>query len=83
MSCPIYKIFGEPNKGVHSLRLLDFAIIDIILTIILAFLTKKYFKSFIISFLFWFILGEILHIIFKVETKFLKILQIKFNCENG
>ena len=77
------EIFGKPKEGVHTIRIFDFAFVDLLLTIILAYFTRKIFQSFLLSFIFWFVLGEALHIIFKVETSFLKIFKIKFNCENG
>jgi hypothetical protein len=76
-------IFGKPNTGIHAYRLFDFAIIDIIGTLIIAYLIGKYFsfdnnnilKLFIIIFL----IGEIFHLLFCVKTKFIQILDNFFS----
>ena len=68
--CKYKDIFGKPRKGVHSYRFLDFAIIDIIFTIIGAYLISKYSNyNFYKILLFLFILGIILHKLFCVDTK--------------
>jgi len=62
-------IFGKPNKGIHSYRFLDIAIIDVILTIIGAIIITKIIKiNFFIVLILLFILGIILHRIFNVNT---------------
>jgi hypothetical protein len=72
-------IFGEPGKGIHSYRLFNLAIIDIIFTIIGAYLigiyNKNNLKEIIILFLIIFFIGQILHLLFCVETKFIKLLN--------
>ena len=72
-------IFGEPEKGIHSYRLFNLAIIDIIFTIIGAYLigiyNKNNLKEIIILFLIIFFIGQILHLLFCVETKFIKLLN--------
>lgn len=65
------EIFGSIGEGIHSYRVFDIAILDVIVTIIGAYLLHKYiFTS--ISFcqvLFGlFLLGIILHRIFCVRT---------------
>ena len=81
MNCPFKKysdIFGLPNTGAHSYRILDTAIIDYILTILLAiFLTHITKIPLVITTIFSFILGIILHILFGVETNTLKYFGIK------
>lgn len=77
--CQYKNIFGEPRKGVHSIRLFDFAIVDILLTIVVALFIAYIFKtSFLFTLLSLFIVGELLHILFCVETKFVNMLGIKF-----
>jgi len=70
--CPFKKyseIFGKPNKGVHSYRFFNLAIVDIIMTIIGAIIISLIFKiNFFISFLFLFLLGIVLHRLFCVNT---------------
>lgn len=67
-------IFGKPKEGVHSIRLFDFAIIDIIMTFVGAYFISKYYKINIwLIFTLLFIYGQILHALFCVETKFISL----------
>jgi hypothetical protein len=72
-------IFGEPRKGIHSYRLFDFAIIDIIFTIIPIYILGLYYnytlKNIILLILIIFFIGQILHLLFCVKTKFIEILN--------
>jgi hypothetical protein len=76
-SCPFKDIFGKPGTGVHSLRGPgNIAVVDTTLTIIGAFLLSKYFKTpFLITLLLFFLIGELLHWIFCVDSTV--ILKIK------
>ncbi len=68
--CKYKNIFGIPKEGVHSIRLFDFAIVDIIATIIGAYVISKYTQyEFYKVLLVLFILGIILHKLFCVDTK--------------
>ena len=78
MSCPYKNIFGEPKRGFHSTRLFGFAAGDIIGTILLAGLISYLWKFNFWRTLFWtFVIGEILHYLFGVQTQFLTLLGIK------
>jgi hypothetical protein len=67
-------ILGVSREGIHSIRVFDFAIIDFIMTFIGACIIAYFFKiNVFITFLYLFILGEYLHILFCVDTKFLSI----------
>jgi hypothetical protein len=67
--CPYKYIFGEPNKGVHSHRIFDLAIVDILGTIVVAYGISQYFnKDFKEILLVLFLLGIILHRLFCVRT---------------
>ena len=60
-------IFGAPRTGIHSIRLFDIAIIDLILTMVLAYfirLNEKYIYSLAI----WLVIGLILHKLFDVQS---------------
>ena len=76
MFCKYKNIFGKVNKGIHSVRLFDIAIIDVILTIILSYIIKKYFPKihFLYILIYLFLLGIILHKLFCVKTKINKLL---------
>jgi hypothetical protein len=63
------EIFGKPNQGVHSYRILDLAIADIIMTIIGAIIISLIFKiNFFLTLIFLFLLGIVLHRLFCVNT---------------
>ena len=73
--CEYSDIFGKPNQGVHSIRIFDIAIVDVLLTVLIAYMISIYFnKSFIIILLVFFICGIILHKLFCVKTTVDKIL---------
>tara|TARA_B110000483_G_C17892031_1_gene425945 strand:- start:16 stop:255 length:240 start_codon:yes stop_codon:yes gene_type:complete len=70
MICKYKNILGKPNDGIHKFRIFNIAIVDVILTILLAFIINKFipkYKFFYILLLL-FILGIILHRIFCVKT---------------
>jgi len=72
MSCPFKKysnIFGEPNTGIHSTRVFNLAINDIISTIVGAAVISYFIKAnFWVVLLILFLLGIILHRLFDVKT---------------
>jgi hypothetical protein len=75
MLCKYSDIFGKPKQGVHSLRLFDIAIIDLLMTLLLAYIISIYFnKNFFIVLFVLFISGIILHRLFCVRTTIDKIL---------
>lgn len=81
MSCPYSTALGIREKGVHSSRIFGFALNDILATIVGSILTSYIFKvSLLYSLVFWFVLGEILHIAFGVDTAFLEMIRYKLNC---
>ena len=67
--CKYKDLFGKPNTGLHSFRIFNIAIVDLILTIFAAYLFSFLFKfSFLYSFFGLFILGIMMHHIFCVKT---------------
>ena len=73
-------ILGVPREGIHSIRVYDYAIMDFIMTFVGACIIAYFFKiNVFLVFLYLFILGEYLHILFCVDTKFLSIF---FNLKN-
>jgi hypothetical protein len=72
MNCPFKKfknIFGKEGEGVHSIRIFNLAVIDIILTIIGAIIISYYIKiNFWIVFIILILIGIILHRLFCVNT---------------
>ena len=80
-SCPYKYILGVPEKGVHSLRVAGLALNDILMTIIGAVLTSYAFKIHLgLSLFSWFVVGELLHYGFGVDTAFLKMIHMKPLC---
>lgn len=80
MGCPFKKyehIFGIPGKGFHKIRLLDVALGDYVLTIILAiFFSFITHVPLVLSTILWFIIGIILHTLFGVNTSAVKYLNL-------
>ena len=81
MKCPYAFIFGKPGEGVHSTRFMGYAVVDTIATILLAIVV-----TYLLDVDLWktivglFILGEIMHYQFGVQTAFLSTLGITVNC---
>ena len=75
--CKYKDILGKPKTGLHSYRVFDIAVVDFLLTILLAKFIEFYmmkgtpfWKIFIVTF----ILGIIIHRIFCVKTTIDKLL---------
>ena len=74
--CQYKNALGVPNQGVHSYRFMNVAIVDVLLTILAAYLISVFNKKYS----FWFILlalfvtGIILHRLFCVRTTIDKVL---------
>jgi hypothetical protein len=77
MLCKYKNIFGKVGEGLHSYRLFNIAIVDVISTIFVAYLLKIYIfpqRSFLKITIILFLLGIILHRIFCVKTTLDKII---------
>ena len=69
MLCKYKNIFGKVGEGVHSYRILNIAILDVIGTIIIAYIIHFFVPyKFITVLLFLFFLGIICHRLFCVRT---------------
>jgi len=69
MLCQYKNILGIPNEGIHKYRLFNIAIMDVIMTIIGAFIISYIFScNFWVVLVFLFLLGIILHRVFCVKT---------------
>ena len=67
--CKYKNIFGEVNKGVHKYKLFGISIVDVLLTIALAYLLSYLFNwNYWYTLLGLFILGIVLHRLFCVNT---------------
>jgi hypothetical protein len=75
MLCEYRDIIGKVGQGVHSYRFLNIAIVDVIVTIMLAFGIHKMLGSpFLITLFIVFLLGILSHRIFCVRTTIDKLL---------
>jgi hypothetical protein len=73
--CKYKDILGKPGEGVHSFRIFNIAIVDVLLTILAAYILSILTKNnFIYSLIFMFILGIISHRLFCVRTTIDKLL---------
>ncbi len=75
MLCEYKDIFGKPGQGAHSFRLGNIAIVDVLLTIIVAYFISNHFKFDLLKTTgILFALGIIAHRVFCVRTQVDKIL---------
>lgn len=73
--CEYSTIFGSPNTGLHRYRVFNLAIVDIILTVILAYVIYHITKyNFFVILIVCFIIGIIAHRLFCVRTTIDKLL---------
>ena len=67
--CQYKHLLGVPKKGIHSYRFFGIAIMDVIQTILAAFIISYFLRlPFLWTLLYLFLLGEFLHYIFCVES---------------
>jgi hypothetical protein len=75
MLCKYQNILGKPKEGIHKYRIFNIAIVDVLLTIILALIISYIFNiNFLITLFILFLLGILMHRIFCVKTTIDKIL---------
>jgi hypothetical protein len=77
MSCKYSEIFGKVGEGPHSFRLFNIAVVDVILTIIGAFLIHRFLLpqyQFLYVLVALFALGIAMHHFFCVRTTIDKML---------
>lgn len=77
--CQYKDIFGKPNEGIHSWKILGFAMVDTLLTLLAAYFIAKYFDlKGVVGILFVFvallIFSVLIHKLFCVETHLTKLL---------
>jgi hypothetical protein len=76
MLCKYKDVLGKVGQGVHSFRIFNIAIVDVILTILAAFIIHLFIPKykFIYILLFLFIFGIFLHRFFCVKSTIDKLL---------
>ena len=73
--CKYKDALGVPGKGIHSYRLFNVAIVDVLMTLVAALIISYIFKkSFLWTSFILFLLGILLHRIFCVKTTVDKLL---------
>lgn len=73
--CKYKNLLGRVNRGVHSYRIYNIAVVDVLLTLVASyFLSKQTSLTFIQSSIIMFILGIVLHRLFCVRTTVDKLL---------
>jgi len=73
--CAYKNALGIPGQGIHSYRIFNIAIMDVVMTIIGAYIFSLIFRtSFLYTTIGLFILGIVLHQLFCVRTTVDKIL---------
>ena len=73
--CKYKNVLGVPGKGLHSYRLFGVAIVDVIMTIVAAYILSYFLKySFLKLCVILFISGILLHRLFCVRTTIDKLL---------
>ena len=70
MLCQYKNILGKPGQGIHSYRIFNIAIVDVLFTIIGAYIIYLFLPkiNYFIILILLFLLGIILHKIFCVRT---------------
>lgn len=75
MFCPYKNIFGKVGEGVHSYRVFNIAVVDVLATILAAFSVHYFYGyHFFWVLLAFFIAGIVLHRLFCVRTTIDKLL---------
>lgn len=71
--CKYKDIFGKVGTGVHSLRFFNIAVVDTLLTLLLAYIINLYLKSNLLLIFFVLLVASIvIHRAFCVETTLTK-----------
>jgi hypothetical protein len=82
MGCPYKDIFGAPGTGAHSYRFMGLAAVDTFLTILIAWISSVWVGggTFFEYVVFWFVLAEVFHYAFGVDTALLKFIGLRPWC---
>ena len=76
--CQYKNIFGKPGEGIHSYRIFNIAIFDLLGTILVAILIAYLTKTNVwLVFFILFLIGILLHYLFCVDTTVNKFLSGK------
>lgn len=81
--CKYKSIFGNPGTDLHSYRLFNLPVVDVVFTIVAAYSIATW-KQWVFwkTFLGLFVLGEILHYMFCVDTVIISAIKKLFSKNN-
>jgi len=72
--CKYKDIFGKVGTGAHSIRLFNIAVVDTVLTFLLAYVINRYLKSnLLVVFILLMLASVLIHKLFCVETTLTKL----------
>lgn len=73
--CKYKNIFGEVNTGIHSYRIFNIAYMDVLVTVVAAYITSKLLKTpLLYTVIVFFLAGILMHRLFCVRTTVDKLL---------
>lgn len=73
--CKYKNIFGEVNTGIHSYRIFNIAYMDVLVTVVAAYITSKLLKTpLLYTVIVFFLAGILIHRLFCVSTTVDKLL---------
>lgn len=73
--CPYKNLFGSLGTGIHSYRIYNIAYLDVLVTVIGAFILSRILRTpFLYTLIMFFILGIIIHRLLCVRTTIDKLL---------
>ncbi len=81
MFCKYKDIFGKPGEGIHSFRIFDISVLDVLVVVFLAYIIQLSVPSFsfIYILIILFIIGIFVHRLFCVRTTIDKLLFNDYN----
>jgi hypothetical protein len=72
--CKYKDIFGKVGTGAHSIRIFNIAVVDTVLTFLLAYVINRYLKSnLLVVFILLMLASVLIHKLFCVETTLTKL----------
>jgi hypothetical protein len=67
--CDFKNLFGEPGRGLHSIRVFDIAVVDVLATLLVGYLVSFFWNlNFLLVCGLLFLLGIVLHRLLCVKT---------------
>lgn len=68
--------FGQPNEGLHSIRLFDIAVVDLLLTFVFSYVVAMIIDTDVLTvFIALLFIGTLLHLYLGVDTTIAKLIK--------